>query len=152
VLTLTASGSVSDYSDTSSLQEKIAAAAGVAKSFVTISVAAASVIITATVKVPASTTAAEMQTLLSSKIGTAASASAALGITVESDPAIAIKDDSSSASTPVGAIVGGTIGGVAGIALIFGGIAFWRAREKRLAYEYARAAGGVYSTTTSQHV
>jgi len=92
VLTLTASGSVSDYSDTSSLQQKIATAAGVDKSFVTISVAAASVIITATITVPASMTAAAVQTSLSSTLGTAAAASAVLGITVESDPTIAIRD------------------------------------------------------------
>ena len=65
VLTLTASGSVSDYSDTSSLQQKIATAAGVDdKSLVTISVAAASVIITANIAVPASTTATAVQTSL----------------------------------------------------------------------------------------
>ena len=92
VLTLTASGSVSDYSDTSSLQQKIATAAGVDKLFVTISVAAASVIITATITVPASMTAAAVQTSLSSTLGTAAAASAVLGITVESDPTIAIRD------------------------------------------------------------
>ena len=89
VLTLTVSGTISDYSDTSSLQQRIATAAGVDKSQVTISLAAASVIITATIAVPASTTAAAVQTLLSSTLGTATAASAALGITVESDPAIA---------------------------------------------------------------
>ena len=54
MVTLTASGSVSDYtdSDKSSLQQKVANAAGVDKSFVTISVAAASVRITATIAVP----------------------------------------------------------------------------------------------------
>jgi len=116
VLTLTASGSVSDYSDTSSLQQKIATAAGVDKSFVTISVAAASVIITATITVPASMTAAAVQTSLSSTLGTADKASAALGITVESDSTILTvttrpevhnlpQDDSDSSS--MGAIIGG---------------------------------------------
>ena len=52
-LYVTASGSVSDYSNTSSLQQKVATAAGVDASLVTISVAAASVIITATIAVPA---------------------------------------------------------------------------------------------------
>ena len=88
MLTLTASGSVSDYSDTSDLQARIATAAGVDKSLVTIEVAAASVIITATIAVPASTTAEAVQTSLASTLGTAAAASAALGITVESDPSI----------------------------------------------------------------
>ena len=57
MLTLAASGSVSDYSDTSSLRQAVATAAGVDKSLVTIEVAAASVIITATIAMPASTTA-----------------------------------------------------------------------------------------------
>ena len=90
VLTLTASGSVSDYSDTSSLQQKIATAAGVDdKSLVTISVAAASVIITANIAVPASTTATAVQTSLSSKLATAEAASTVLGVTVESVPIVA---------------------------------------------------------------
>ena len=117
VLTLTASGSVSDYSDTSSLQQKIATAAGVDKSFVTISVAAASVIITATITVPASMTAAAVQTSLSSTLGTADKASAALGITVESDstiktvtvtdPPIKTVPEGDSDSSSMGAIIGG---------------------------------------------
>ena len=87
---MTASGSVSDYSDTSSLQQSVATAAGVDKSLVTISVAAASVIITATIAVPASTAAA-VQTSLSSTLGTADQASAALGITVESVPTVVVE-------------------------------------------------------------
>ena len=88
VLTLTASGSVSDYLDTSSLQESIADAAGVDKSLVTISVAAASVIITASIAVPASTTASAVQTSLSSKLATVEAASTVLGVTVESVPTV----------------------------------------------------------------
>ena len=57
-------------------------------SLVTISVTAASVLITATIVVPASTTAEAVQNSLSFTLGTAAAASAALGITVESDPSI----------------------------------------------------------------
>jgi hypothetical protein len=84
VLTLTASGVVSDYSDTSSLQQLIATAAGVDKSLVTISVAAASVIITAAIAVPAATTAAAVTSSLSASLSTTEAASAVLGITVES--------------------------------------------------------------------
>ena len=91
VLMFTASGSVSDYSDTSSLQQAIATAAGVDKSLVRIDIVAASVYITAYIDVPASTTATAVQELLSSKLGTAAAASAELGITVESDPIITIR-------------------------------------------------------------
>ena len=90
VLTLTASGSVSDYADTSSLQQKIATAAGVDKSFVTISVAAASVIITANIAVPASSAAITVQASLASTLGTAAAASTALGVTVEAVPTVTI--------------------------------------------------------------
>ena len=85
---MTASGSVSDYADTASLQGSIASAAGVDTSAVTIAVTAAArgVLLTATIMVPASSTAAAVQTSLSSRLGTAASASAALGATIDSDP------------------------------------------------------------------
>ena len=109
VLTLTASGSVSDYSDTSSLQQAVATAAAVDKSLVTIRVAAASVIITATIAVPAATTATAVQASLSSTLGTAATASAALGIIVESDPVITteeLESSSSDSSSPIAIIVG----------------------------------------------
>eukprot|EP00964_Phaeocystis_antarctica_P128982 scaffold92809_cov33-Phaeocystis_antarctica.AAC.1 len=60
VLVMAASGSVDDYADGTllSVQSKVAALAGVNASAVTITVAAASVLITATIAVPASTTAA----------------------------------------------------------------------------------------------
>ena len=89
VLTMTARGSVSDYADTSALRGKFATAAGVDAALVTIAVEAGSVLITATIAVPTSTTAAAVQASLTASLGTAASASAALGITVESDPVIA---------------------------------------------------------------
>jgi len=144
VLTLTASGSVSDYSDTSSLQQKFATAAGVDKSFVTISVAAASVIITATITVPASMTAAAVQTSLSSTLGTADKASAALGITVESDstiktvtvtdPPIKTVPEGDSDSSSMGAIIGGVVGGVLALCCccigIGGGVFFYMKQKK----------------------
>ena len=106
VLTLTASGSVSDHSDTLSLQQGVATAAGVDKSLVTIEVAAGSVVVTATIAVPASTTADKMQASLSSTLGTAAAASTALGITVESPPTMAIttKKEADTAEMPTWAI------------------------------------------------
>ena len=94
MLTLTASGSVSDYSDTTALRRSLAASAGVDPSSIVIEVAAASVIITATITVPASS-AASVQNSLSSRLGTAAAASAALDITVESDPTVTISTASS---------------------------------------------------------
>ena len=131
MLTLTASGSVSDYSDTSSLQQRVAAAAGIDKSLVTISVAAASVIITASIAVPASTTATAVQTSLSSNLATTEAASNALGVTVESVPTIAMASsppppppavDTSGLDTGtlVGIVVGSLVGvGSAGAALYF---------------------------------
>ena len=94
VLTLTASGTVSDYSDTTALRRSLATSAGVDPSSIVIEVAAASVIITATITVPASS-AASVQNSLSSRLGTAAAASAALDITVESDPTVTISTASS---------------------------------------------------------
>jgi hypothetical protein len=123
VLTLTASGSVSDYSNLRDLTENIATAAGLASSLVTVSVAAASVIITATINVPAALTAASVQTLLSSKLGTAATASAALGIDVESDPtmiATEVQQESSDSGLTDGEIAGVAIGATVGGIVLLG--------------------------------
>ena len=141
MLTLTASGSVSDYSDTSSLQQNVATSAGVDKSLVTISVAAASVIITATIAVPASTTAAALQTSLSSKLATAATASAALGVTVEAVPTVAIASPADPDGDPAGtkdddaglslAAIGGIVGGGGALLLLLAaaGGAVWYHRR-----------------------
>ena len=123
MLTLIASGSVSDYKDNdkSSWQQKVADAAGVDKSLVVILVAAASVRITVTISMPASMTVDAMQTSLTSTFGTADAASTALGITVESDPTVTISSSAPKAvtdagasnvegdsdSSPIGAIIGG---------------------------------------------
>ena len=92
VLELTVRGSISDFADDdkSNVQQKVADAAGVDKELVTISVAPASVHITATIAVHVSKTADEMQTSLSSTLGTAADASAALNVTVEEVPTITV--------------------------------------------------------------
>ena len=91
VLTLTASGSVGDYPDTTSLRQKVANAAGVEQENVEIRVVAASVLITATIAVPAATTASAVQSsLLFTLSGSAESVFAALGVTVESSPTIVI--------------------------------------------------------------
>ena len=91
VLMLTVSGFVNDYSDTSNLQQKVAEAAGVDRSLVTIEISAASVLITATIAVPAATTASVVQSSLLAALGvTAESATAALGVIVESSPTVLI--------------------------------------------------------------
>ena len=107
MLTITASGSVSDYANTSSLRHTIANAAGVDASLVTISVAPASVIITATIAVPATTTAAAVQSTVSSNLGTTAAASTALGIPVEAVPTIAVQAGSGGAGDGGGGNGGG---------------------------------------------
>ena len=70
------------------MRQGVATAAGVDKSLVTIAVTAGSVLITATIAVPASTTATAVQTSLASTLGTAAAASTALGITIASPPTL----------------------------------------------------------------
>ena len=102
VLTLIASGVVSDYADTSGLQQKVATAAGVSKSLVSITVTAGSVLITATIAVPATTTATAVQASLASALGTTADASTALGITVETVPTLTVASPPSS-PPPLGA-------------------------------------------------
>ena len=89
---MTVSGSVSDFDEnkTTNLRASIAAAAGVDASAVTVTVAAGSVLITATIAVPATTTSAAVRTTLSSTLGTAAAASTALGIAVVSIPTIVV--------------------------------------------------------------
>ena len=89
---MTVSGSVSDFDETkeASLRSSIAAVAGVDVSAVTIAITAGSVLITATIAVPATTAAAALQTTLFSALGTAAAASIVLGVIVESAPAITV--------------------------------------------------------------
>ena len=91
---------MSDYADTSTLQTNIAQLAGVDASFVTISVTAASVLITAIIAVPATTTASTVQVALPSSLATAETASNALGIPVESSPTISIAITTSLQSPP----------------------------------------------------
>ena len=77
---MTAEGSVSDFDDAkrTSLESSIAAVAGVDASAVTVAITPGSVIITATIAVPASKTAEAVQNSLATSLGTASAASAAL--------------------------------------------------------------------------
>ena len=122
VLTLAASGSVSDYADTSSIQSKVAELAGVDASAVTITVAAGSVRITATIAVPASMTADKVQTSLSSSLGTIDDASAALGVTVEEVPTVALSSPPVASPSEVNGSSGGTDSALI-IGLVLGGVA-----------------------------
>ena len=100
VLSMTASGSVSDYSDTTALAASIASLAGVDASLVTIEVTAGSVVITATIATPATTTAAAVESSLTAALSTADAASTALGITVEDVPAVTIAAPPSAPPSP----------------------------------------------------
>ena len=81
-------------------------------------------IITATIAVPAGTTAVAVQGTLSSSLGTAAAASELLGITVESAPTTVATEapqessEESSDSGNVGVIVGAAAGGLAFVLLM----------------------------------
>jgi len=133
VLELTASGSIGDYtdSDKSRLRQKVADAAGVDKSVVTIQVTAASVRITATVAVPDSMTADQVRTSLSSGLGTADAASTALGITVEEKPVITVISPDSSSGLGAPQIAGIAVGGVLALVLFVAVCAFLMVRQRQ---------------------
>ena len=94
----------------------------------------------ATIAVPASTTAAALQTSLSSKLATAATASAALGVTVEAVPTVAIASPADPDGDPAGtkdddaglslAAIGGIVGGGGALLLLAaaGGAVWYRRR------------------------
>jgi hypothetical protein len=92
VLSFTAAGTVDGWTrtDSSQLRRAIAQLAHVPAGAVSIVVAAASVLVTATIAVPPTTTAAAVQTKLASALASKELATAALGITVESDLVITI--------------------------------------------------------------
>lgn len=86
VVSVIASGTVGDFEDTSALKLKFALAADVSAAYVDVSVVAASVEITATISIPSGTTAEQIETRLNANLGTAAAASAALGVDVQENP------------------------------------------------------------------
>ena len=148
VLTLIASGDVSDYLDTSSLQQSIASIAGVEASLVTIRVASASVVITATIAVPASSSATSFQASLSNSLSTVPAASTLLGIPVEGVPTVEVSATSTPSSDGIGnggIIIGGVvslpssdgigsgiiIGGVVGLVLMGAGVFSYMKYGKR---------------------
>ena len=161
MLMIEASGSVSDYSvgglySTNALRGSIAASAGVDASLVSVTVVAASVIITATITVLAAT-AASVQTKLSSSLGTAAAASAALGITVESDPSIKKLPVTGGSDDDTEAVSGGSappiaaIGGGAAVAIMLMVLmVFLYLRKKRTACSQSSVALTAISLTTTK--
>jgi len=93
--------------------------AGVSADRVTVTVEAASVLITATIDVPAGTSSAAVKSSLSAVLATPEAASAQLGVTVETTPTVGVVEaKNKSSAAPVGAIVGGVIGGLLALAAI----------------------------------
>ena len=157
VLRLVARGDVSDYYSDSlqkELQQKIASAAGVGDDYhyVTLKVEAASVIITAKIDVPTSTTVAAMQTSLSSSLGTADKASEFLGIIIESDPTFETKAEwewgeaDEGESDPAGVVAGAVLGGLVVICLLVASLVYWCRQQNQTK---AAAQRGNISTAAS---
>ena len=146
MLTLTASGSVSDFLDTSSLQQNVASAAGIDdRSLVTISVAAGSVLITATIAVPASLSAITVQSSLSSSLATVAAATRVLGVPVESVPSVVIASPAEVAEElSLGAIAGIAAGGAVAVALVLtiAGASFYICRKMNRELKQAKKPVG----------
>ena len=141
---MTASGSVSDYSDTTALAASIASLAGVDASLVTIEVAGGSVVITATIATPATTTATAVESSLTSALSTAAAASTALGVTVEDVPTVVVAapppppvapppDSPGSGSSGISGGIVGAIAAFSGAMLIFVicGLSWYLSKEKK---------------------
>ena len=131
VLTLIASGDVSDFLDTSNLKQSIATIAGVETSLVAIHVASASVIITATIAVPNYTAAASLQRSLTSSLSTSAAASTLLRISVEAVPTVEVNINSIPPTNGIDDAVLVMIGGVLPFMLICSGIFIYTIYYKR---------------------
>lgn len=111
-VTLIAAGTVSDYSNTTALALLFASAAGISLEYVSISVAAASVVITAIIVVPLGLTSVALRDQVNRSIGSAAAASRVLGIDVLTDPSIVVSDNHAGGG---GLSSGGVVGLVLGL-------------------------------------
>ena len=149
----------------------MADAAGVDTSLVTITVAAASVRITAIIVVPASTTVSALQASLSTSLGTAAAATTQLGIAVEAVPIIEIASpppppppplpplppptqlppnaSASSSGFPVAWVVGGSAGGV--LVLLGFAMCLRRQRQQRAGIPKVIARKGACNAPGAWH-
>merc|ERR1712166_1733621 len=125
VYKFTAAGAVSDFADTTALQEKFADAANVDKTMVSIKVTAASVIIEVTITVPKDKLAATVKARLTSN--SKEEQSKILGVTVETVAATAVKasasnvkDSDSDSGLSEGEIAGVAIGAAVGGIVLLG--------------------------------
>ena len=124
--------SVFDEARLESLRVTIAAAAGVRSRYVRLSVTGGSVLLTATITVPALSEPNSIEAALSVSLGTRQGASDNLGLEVTADPAI----EQRAASTPIDGMVEGGDGGSGGAAalgavfgvlgtVVIGGAVYW---------------------------
>jgi len=125
VYKFTAAGAVSDFADTTALQEKFADAANVDKTMVSIKVTAASVIIEVTITVPKDKLAATVKARLTSNLTskTKDEQSKILGVTVETVAGTVVKDSAPVVKKPdsdsglsegeiAGVAIGAAVGGI----------------------------------------
>ena len=108
--------SISTLTPSQPPQVRFAVAAGVSTSDVSVTVTPASVLITANITVPSTTTGDAISSALTASLGTAALASSVLGITVEDAPLITVSSSVTSPSAAsggslIGIIIGGAVGG-----------------------------------------
>merc|ERR1712166_1050269 len=122
VYKFTAAGAVSDFADTTALQEKFADAANVDKTMVSIKVTAASVIIEVTITVPKDKLAATVKARLTSNLTskTKDEQSKILGVTVETVAGTVVKDSASNSGLSEGEIAGVAIGAAVGGIVLLG--------------------------------
>merc|ERR1711865_242116 len=122
VYKFTAAGAVSDFADTTALQEKFADAANVDKTMVSIKVTAASVIIEVTITVPKDKLAATVKARLTSNLTskTKDEQSKILGVTVETVAGTVVKEPDSDSGLSEGEIAGVAIGAAVGGIVLLG--------------------------------
>jgi len=136
VLVFTASGDVSDYTPAivNSLETMFADLAGVIKDMVTVTVTSASVVITVEIRSSASagpTVLSRLQATVGTSAGATAFLSGVPGITitvlsVDSLSTVEAQSTSSKKEDNTGAIVGGILGGLAGLGLLVLGIFMYK--------------------------
>ena len=140
VVSLTVAGAVSDFDGAklTTVCGKIASAAGLEESAATCTVAAASVVITATLTVPPGQTVQAVTDTLNAAIGSTALATSVLGVTVEVAPTVADSSGATISPTPTpaglttGALVGIILGAVIGVIVVIL-LIVWRMKKRKTA-------------------
>ena len=132
---MVATGSVSDFPEEklTDIESRTATALGIDASRVTVTVEAASVLLTTTITADTKADAEALETSYKAKVGEDADAvGSALDVAVEEDPTFnLLTDDDEDSSGCAGGCVGGVIGGISGCTLaVFGGLYYVRKKKK----------------------